>query len=162
MKSLEKQRPPELQDVWDLEMSKSYRAAAADAFDANDREQLMAESERHLEKFIKEKPDHPEAVAAMAGWASFLTTRALQEIRQAKSVEGTDKEQRDSHLADARAILADARSNIETAQKRFKARLAELPPSAKSSGKKGDAARRRPTCGSRPSRTCKRPSTSWP
>ena len=42
MKSLEKQRPPELQDVWDLELSKSYRAAAADAFDANDREQLVA------------------------------------------------------------------------------------------------------------------------
>jgi tetratricopeptide (TPR) repeat protein len=138
MKSLEKQldRLPELQEVWDLEMSKSYRAAAADAFDENEKEQLMAESQRYSEKFIKEKPEHPEAAAAMAGSANFLTSRALQLIRQAKNAEATDKDQRDNYLADARASLADARMNIEQAQKMFKDRLAEPAPGAKAPSKK--------------------------
>ncbi len=140
LKSLEKQRavPPEIQDVWDLEMSNSCRAAAAAAFDEKDRDQLMAESQRCLDKFIKEKPDHPEAVTAMSGWASFLTRQALQLIQQAKAAEGKDKAQCESYLADARAALADARTKIENAEKRFKAKLAELPPpsTAKSTPKK--------------------------
>ena len=53
--------PPEVRDVWDLEMSKSLKAAAADAFDAKEYEALMDESQKYLAKFIKEKPDHPDA-----------------------------------------------------------------------------------------------------
>jgi tetratricopeptide (TPR) repeat protein len=137
MKSLEKQRDrvPELQDVWDLEMAKSYRAAAADAFDDNERERLMAESQRYSDKFVKEKPEHPEAAAAMAGSATFLVGRAVQLISQAKSVEATDKDQRDNYMADARASLADARMTIEQSQKMFKDRLAESAPGAKGAKK---------------------------
>ena len=142
MKSLEKQRDhlPELQEVWDLEMSKSYRAAAADAFDDNERDRLMAEAQRYSEKFVKEKPDHPEAVTAMAGAASSLAARALQLIRQAKDLDATDKDGRDNLLADARASLADARMNVEQSQKTFKDRLAELAPGGKSSPKKSTRA----------------------
>ncbi len=33
--------PPEIRDVWDLEMSKSLKAAAADAFDAREYQRLI-------------------------------------------------------------------------------------------------------------------------
>lgn len=138
LKLLEKQRavPPEIRESWDLEMSKSYRAAASDAYDAKDYERLMAEAQRYLEKFINENRDHPEAVAATAEWAEFLARRALELIRQAKNVEKKDKEQCESLLADARASLADARTNVEQAQKRFRAQPADLPPASASSSKK--------------------------
>ena len=74
LKMLEQQPdlPSEVRDVWDLEMAKSLKAAAASAFDAKDYEALMAESQKHLAKFIKERSNHPEAMTAIASWADFV------------------------------------------------------------------------------------------
>ena len=56
-------------------MSKSLKAAAAAAFDAKEYESLMDESQKYLAKFIKEKPNHPDAMIAMAAWGDFLVKR---------------------------------------------------------------------------------------
>ena len=49
------------------------------------------------------------------------------------------------------------------AQKRFRAKLAELPPPAKTQApRRTAAATRPPTCGSRRMRTCGKPSCNWP
>ena len=56
---------------WDLEMAKSLLAAAGDAFDARDKEQLLRQAQEHLAKFIKEKPHHPAAAMAAVGVGRF-------------------------------------------------------------------------------------------
>jgi hypothetical protein len=134
--------PPEISSVWDLEMSRSLRAAAGAAFDANEAETLLQESQKHLAKFIKENPNHPEATVAMASWGDFLVKRALESLRLAKSVEGKDKEQYEGHIVAARSGLADARTKLQEAQKKFKVRLAELPPPAPPSKQPGRRADR--------------------
>jgi tetratricopeptide (TPR) repeat protein len=135
LKLLEKRPdlPADLRDVWDLEMSKALRAAASDAFDAKEYEQLMDESEKALARFIKEKPDHPEAVTAMAAWGDFLVKRALESIRAAKALEGKekDKEKRAEYLAQARTTLAEAREKFQQALEKFRDRLRSLPPAPK-------------------------------
>ena len=120
--------PPEVREVWDLEMSKSLKAAASAAFDAKEYESLMADSQKYLAKFIKEKPNHPDAMIAMAAWGDFLVKKALESIRLAKTVEGKDKAQYTKHLSEARTVLSDAQGKFQEAQKKFKTRLAELPP----------------------------------
>ena len=99
--------PPEIRDVWDLEMSKSLKAAAADAFDAKEYEQLMDESQKHLAKFIKEKPDHPAAATAMAAWGDFLVKRALELTPHGEALGRTRTRSRHAEVCstDARTTL---------------------------------------------------------
>ena len=85
--------PPEIRDVWDLEMSKSLKAAAAEAFDARDRERLIDESQRHLAKFLKEKPGHPAAANALAEWGDFLLRQSQELLHAAKAIEGKNAAQ---------------------------------------------------------------------
>ncbi len=75
----------ELRDTWDLEMSKSLRSAAQSAYNAEDSESLMREAEKHLTKFLQEKPDHPEASEARAIWADFSMDKALKDLRSART-----------------------------------------------------------------------------
>src|SRR3989339_177422 len=51
--------PEEIADVFDLEMSKSLRGAANSAFNAEEAQQMTAEAQKDLDKFLKEKPNHP-------------------------------------------------------------------------------------------------------
>ena len=48
--------PADIREMLDLEMSKSLKAAAADAFDPREKEQLIEQSHEHLAKFIREIP----------------------------------------------------------------------------------------------------------
>lgn len=126
--------PPEIREVWELEMSRSLKAAADDAFDAKDYERLIDESQRHLAKFLKEKPDHPAAATALAAWGDFLVKRAQEQIRSARIVDGKDKVQYEKSMSDARAGLAEARDKYQRAHAKFKTRLDALPselPNAK-------------------------------
>ena len=77
LKMLERQPdlPADIRDVWDLEMARSLKTEAASAFDAKDYETLMAESQTHLAKFIKERANHPEVMTAIASWADFVMKR---------------------------------------------------------------------------------------
>jgi tetratricopeptide (TPR) repeat protein len=133
LKLLEQQPdlPPEIRAVWDLEMAKSLKAAAAAAFDAKESETLMAESQQYLAKFIKNSPNHPDAVMATTSWGDFLVKRALESLRVAKTEAGRDKEQADKHLSEARASLGEARDKFQQAEKKFRSQLAELPPPSK-------------------------------
>ncbi len=95
--------PPEVRNVWDLEMSKSLRAEAATAFDAKDHDRLMAESQRYLAKFIREKPDNPATATATVAWGESLGKLAIERIAAAKALAGKDKGQQQKILAEARA-----------------------------------------------------------
>ena len=130
--------PGEVRDVWDLEMSKSLKAAAAGAFDEREYEAMMEQSQKYLAKFLEEKPDHPDAAIATASWGDFLMRRALESLRAGKLAAGEDKPGAEKHLTDARALLADARDKFQQAEKKLETRLAELPPVPTARARRGE------------------------
>jgi tetratricopeptide (TPR) repeat protein len=124
-----KELPPELAETWDLEMAKSLRGMATSrAFDAKDKDRLANQAQEHLNKFLQEKPNHPEVVSALVSGAMFSMDRALQHLQAAKSLGDKEKEQKAKHLTEARALLDEARPRFKQAIERFEARLAALQP----------------------------------
>lgn len=132
--------PSEIREVWDLEMSKSKKAAAAEAFDAKEEKQLLDESQKHLAKFIKEKPNHPAAAVATASWGEFLSKQALQAIQTGRAVESTDRSLFEKSMDEARGLLVEARQKFQEAEQKFKAILAALPDPSKLPTRKGERA----------------------
>ena len=124
--------PQAIAGIWDLEMSKSLRAAAKDAFDARERDQLMEESQAYLTKFIKEKPNHPEFLAAVTLWSDFPVKQAAQLIRAAQAAGPKNPQRQAVLLNEARAALAEVRAVFQRATEKYKAKLAELPPKVRS------------------------------
>lgn len=119
--------PVEIRDVWDLEMSKSLKIAAVDAFDTRDRERLIESSQKHLAKFLKEKPDHPAATVALAEWGDFLLRQAETLINGAEAVE-KNAAQHDKLMADARAKLTVAQEKFQTAAAKLREQLKRFLP----------------------------------
>jgi hypothetical protein len=126
----------ELRDTWDLEMSKSLRSAATSAYNAEDSESLMREAERHLTKFLREKPDHPEASEARAMWADFSMDKALKDLRSART--GGDKKQKAQLFDDVRSALGKARERFKQAEAKCQDELDAMQPPPKRPLKKAD------------------------
>jgi tetratricopeptide (TPR) repeat protein len=119
--------PAELAEVWDLEMSQSLHAAASqNAFDSKDFDEQMTAAQKYLDKFLQEKPNHPEAVTAMVAWGDFLMERATQHLSAARGA--TDKTQAALQLKEARTVLEAAAPKYKLAIDKYKQRLASLPP----------------------------------
>ncbi len=124
-----KQQPsiaPELKAVWDLEMSKSLRGSANRALNAKEFEELMNGAQSHLDKFLKENPNHTEAVTAMVSWGTFSIDRALQQLRAARQ-SGTDQAEKERHLAEARKSLEEAKPRLKQAAETLWKRLEATP-----------------------------------
>lgn len=132
---------PEIRVVWDLEMSKSLKAAAADAFDIRERDRWLDESQRHLAKFLKENPNHPAANIALAEWGDFLLRQAESRINAAKPLDGKkDTTQFDRLMTEARADLTASQEKFQAAAKGFDEHAKRLAAAIKSAGKKAEPA----------------------
>jgi len=119
--------PEELAGTWDLEMAKSLRGVAAGrAFDAKDREELAKKAQEHLDKFLQEKPGHPEAANALLSAGTFAVDRAMQHLKAAKLLGDKDPQQKAKHLTEARSLLEEARPRFHQAIQRFEAQRAAL------------------------------------
>ena len=119
--------PEELAATWDLEMAKSLRGVAASrAFDARDREELAKQAQQYLDKFLQEKPGHPEAANALLSAGTFAVDRALQHLKAAKLLGDKDPQQKAKHLTEARSLLEEARPRFRQAIQRFEAQRAAL------------------------------------
>lgn len=127
--------PEEVAEVFDLEMSKCLRGAANFAYDAKQAAELMDRAQKHLDKFLAERPNHPEAVAALVSVGSFAVDHALRLVRDAKATENKDEKQAAQLLAQGRSRLADARKRFESALATLVRRRNELPPPGAGSGK---------------------------
>ena len=68
--------PKEIMDLWDLEMSRSKKKAAAFAYTPAQAQQLTETSKALLEKFIKANPDRPEAIQEAAAGRNSKLWRA--------------------------------------------------------------------------------------
>src|SRR5690349_18966271 len=51
--------PPDLAEIWDLEMSTSLRLSANEAYNRQEEAQRRTKAQEHLDKFLKAHPDHP-------------------------------------------------------------------------------------------------------
>ena len=120
--------PAEIRKVFDLEMSESLRAAADLAYDDKESEQLKAESRKHLDKFLKENPDHPAADAALASWDEFQLKQVLWRLQTAKGLEGNDKDKYAQEMREIRAQLAEIRKRFVEVSERFQKQVDKLPP----------------------------------
>jgi hypothetical protein len=117
--------PPEIMEVWDLEMARSLRSAARTAYDEKQAKELTDQAQKFLQKFIAEKPDHPEAVREDAKWADLLGQDALKELRRGKEL--ADEKQKAEALDKARKLFEEVRPRFQKAQDKFKAKLAKMP-----------------------------------
>lgn len=117
--------PAELRDLWDLEMARSLQASSGRAFDAKDAERLMDEAQEHLNRFLKEHPDHTEALSATAAAASFSMKRALAQLDAGQV--NPNKAQKATQLATARQLLQEAKPRFEQARLKFLERLRSTP-----------------------------------
>lgn len=127
LKVLEKRSdiPDSVKDVFDLEMARSLRAAATNAYNAADAESLNAEAQKYLDKFLKEKPDHPLAFEAMADSAAFAKTRGLTLLRNAETA--TEPAKKTQFLADARKAFEDAKPKFKESYEKFRGVVAKMP-----------------------------------
>lgn len=116
--------PKALEETWDLELSRSYRAAVAEAFNAAEAEARLAKAQAHLDKFLKEHPDHPEVARAMESWGDIALDRALEHIRAAARLK--DAAEKQKHRTAARAALEEARPRFVDATARYGERFAAL------------------------------------
>ena len=126
-------------------MSKSLRSAAGSAYNAEDSESLMREAEKHLTKFLREKPDHPEASEARAIWADFSMDKALKDLRLART--GGDKKQKAQLFDDARTALGEARTQVQTGRGKVSSRIGCHAAAAQAAAKKGRSRHLGPAAG---------------
>jgi hypothetical protein len=104
------QLSPELAETYDLELSRSYRVAVGEAFNATESKARMEKAQAHLNKFLKEHADHPEVARAMESWGDLEMDRGLQRLRQAANTRDTPSKER---------LLVAARADMEQAAPRF-------------------------------------------
>ncbi|MEX0679463.1 MAG: hypothetical protein WD063_20475 [Pirellulales bacterium] len=126
--------PRELNETWDLELSRSYRAAVAEAFNAAEAETRQAKAQTHLDKFLKEHPDHPAVAGAMESWGDMTLDRALEQVRAASGLK--DAALKEKHLAAARSDLEEAGPRYVNAAQRYLERLSALRSEASEDGKR--------------------------
>jgi tetratricopeptide (TPR) repeat protein len=117
--------PKEIIALWDLEMSRSLRASASMAYNEEEAKRITDEAQRYLEKFIKDNPDHPEAVKEDARWADMQGEEALREMQRSRGL--TDAAKKAEALDKAHKLLELVRPRFVKALAKFKARLAAMP-----------------------------------
>ncbi|MHB1036939.1 MAG: hypothetical protein ACYC35_20095 [Pirellulales bacterium] len=132
--------PAEVRELLELELAKSLRIAAAETVNTDEAKQWLAGAKTHLEAFLKQSANHPEAAAAHAtlGDLAFDDGQAL--VRQARA--STDKDRQGKDLAEARAAFEESRPHYTQSVAIYQARLATMIGGE--APKNGAAAKERP------------------
>jgi len=127
-----KRLPKSLVELYDLELSRSYRLAVAEAFNATEADARQAKAQDHLDKFLKEHPEHPEVARAMESWGDLALDRGLARLRQASAVR--DQPAKDKLLTAARADFVEATPRFADATTRYGEQFARLKKAAAGEG----------------------------
>jgi hypothetical protein len=118
--------PPHVRETLDLERSNCLRAAAQSAYDARQAEQLLADSQKYLDKFLAGHPNHPAAATSILMWGDSLFELGLRSAAAGR--RATDAAQKARLFGEAREYLKQAEARYGDAQERFRARYAQLSP----------------------------------
>ena len=124
--------PPDVAEVWDMEMSKCLRKAADQAYTPAEGVKLRKQSQEHLDKFLQEKPNHPEAISARCGGPASSPTRRWN-MRGRRGTRGFPRPEGEGE-GQARAALEKAQPRFADAAEKFRKLLA----AAKNPRKKAD------------------------
>ena len=117
--------PKDVMDLWDLEMSRSKKEAAKQAYSETQAKQWTEESKALFEQFIKAHPDRAEAIQEAA---RMLEERALEgQYKVAQAGYATDKEKKAELLTAARKIFEEIRPRFVQAEQASAEALAKLP-----------------------------------
>ncbi|WP_254510529.1 tetratricopeptide repeat protein [Anatilimnocola floriformis] len=121
-----KDTPVAVRQVFDLERSKSLKVAANEAYNLEQKNQRIAESEKLLEKFLKEFPDHPAAAPALLGQADTLLEQAQMSLGLSRATR-VDAEKAEL-CKKAREQFTEAAGQLTQIEKKLKTRIDGLPP----------------------------------
>jgi len=121
--------PKEITQLWDLEMSRSLRAAAKSAYNETERNALMENAQKYLQKFLTENPDLPEAIRAGAWWADISGQEALQDLRHAKEIK--DEAKRNEAIAKVRKTLEEIRPRFVKALASYQDAIRKTDPKSR-------------------------------
>jgi tetratricopeptide (TPR) repeat protein len=102
--------PKEILDLWDLEMSRSKKDAAKQAYNNEQAKQWTEESKALLERFIKANPTRPEAIQEAAAWSLEQAEKAQTDVLLAAYATSTVEKAK---------LLAEARKLFEEIRPRF-------------------------------------------
>ena len=133
--------PPELKEVFDLEMARSLQVAADETVNEDEAAKYRKDAQVALEAFLKTGAEHSEAGFAYDTYGNLSMDRGNQLIRQAATQkEAARKEQM---FEEARKEFASAKPRFEEAIKRFSKRLEDAEAEVKaaqdeSKAKKGN------------------------
>lgn len=120
--------PPELRDIWELEMSENLRVAAQDAYDAREAQQLADQARTALEKFVHDKPDDYRTGLAITTLGMLAADRGLKLLDSAHEAGNTPTA--DKLREEARAALEDARARFQQAIAKYDSPVTPKPPEA--------------------------------
>jgi hypothetical protein len=116
----------EIRELWDLEMSKSLRVEAQTISDVPARNAALNKAQDYLNRFAKEKPNHPEALQAELTNAGMIMDQASELLWAARGLKDAEKA---AKLADARKLFDEsARPLLKVAVKSLTERIAKLGP----------------------------------
>ena len=120
--------PKEIMDLWDLEMSRSKKDAAKQAYSDAQAKQWTEESKALLEQFIKANPDRPEAIQEAARWSEEQAMEAQYAVLRA--TYATDKARRRPSLGQGPQDLRRNPAAVRRGRKGLGQTAADsLPPS---------------------------------
>ena len=118
--------PAEVRDVFDLEMSKSLRVQSQNIADPAERAAMQAKSQEYLDRFIKAKPNHPEAVQAELSSAEMMFEQGKESWITGRSLK--EKADRDAKLTEARKAYEQAGPLFKQVVNKLTERLTKIPP----------------------------------
>ena len=113
--------PADLKDTFDLEMCDSLRLSVAEAYNAAEAEKRLDAAKVHLERFLKEHPNHEAVSKALESAADIAFDRGVQQLRIARNTK--DKEQQEKFYLEARKAFVDSRPRYAQASQRILAKL---------------------------------------
>ena len=131
--------PVELRQILDLERSKSFRIAAAEAYDAQQRDFRLAEAKRLADKFFAENPSHPAAGTALLGEADQSLLKGQMHLAEARVTK--EPAAKEKALADAREAFKTALGQYVQAERRLKEKFDALPPPPEKPARKDTSGR---------------------
>ncbi len=109
-------------DLWDLEMSKALRAQALTIADPTERESFNTKAQQYLEKFAKEKPNHPEALQAELTTAAAIMDQGNELLALARTTD--DAKEKAAKIVAARKGFEQAKPLLERGLKKLDERIA--------------------------------------
>lgn len=127
--------PGELLETYDLEMCNSLRVSVGESFNQEEADERTKQAQTHLDKFLKEHPDHPEVVAALVASGSLSFDDGLSKMRLAKLTK--DEAAVTKLHTDARTLFEGSRPRFTQAADLYAKRVTELKESSQEAVKPG-------------------------